>query len=1059
MRFGVLGPVAVWTDDGRPVAIPGVKVRALLADLLVHEGRPVSADRLVEDIWGDDQPANPIGTLQVKASQLRRALEEAEPGGRELIVSGPAGYSIRADIKADTDAGQFQTLLDEGRPAEAEALWRGPAYADFADEEFTRAAITRLTEQRLTAQEELAETRLNQGEHHRLADELASLVAANPLRERLRAIHLKALYRAGRQAEALAGYDQLRKLLADELGLDPSPALTALHQALLTQDPALLTQGQNLTQAQSATQGFGQGGGAERRTRNLPAQRAELIGRDEAVAEIRSQLGKHRLVTLTGPGGVGKTRLALAVATADEQAFADGVRWIELAAVEAPDALDATASLIEVVLTALGVRETAGTANERLAAAVQSRELLLVLDNCEHLIDQVAEIADSLLQATSTIKLLATSRESLALPDEVVWNVPPLDLPIADDLPSLNESGAVRLFTARAKAADRSFELNDTSAAAVSTVCRRLDGIPFALELAANRIRALGVQGLVDRLDDRFRLLATGHRGAAPRQQTLLAMIDWSWELLTDVERATLRRLALHVDGCTTDAAEAVGGDADVLGRLVDRSLVVPVHQPSGPRFHLLESIAAYGVERLHEAGEYDEIRAAHHRYYLEQAERNAAELYGTGQHRALTWFDAEAGNLRSALDGAVADGDAAKALRLVAALAWYWFLRGRVTTARQSIAAALSVNSEPKNDEEAKARASAWQAGFAVIQGEDVIPDLSALKGRDRARAEWFLAYTRTDLGDVDGADALLTSALRTFQDTGDRWGEAAVLASRAKLAHVRGDLAGIARDGQRSLDLFTEVGDLWGRLQATDWLGARAELVGEHDDAAKLFTDGLQMAEELGFWPEVTGRLGFLGWIAHQRGDYAKAQQYGERALRLAAGHGQLADQILARIVLAFTARRLGDLDAATTRLRNLIDGAPDNALYLALVQVELGYVLDLQGDLAQAAAYRDKAYQHSADTDSPRSLTFALEGLANTASLAGRNELAAELLGATNVARQGLEIPRSLPEQADFDQTTERVRAALGNNEFETRFVAGSKHTLMDAWQLTRGIGWNA
>ncbi|WP_328992642.1 winged helix-turn-helix domain-containing protein [Kribbella sp. NBC_01245] len=1037
MRFGVLGPVAVWTDDGRPVAIPGVKVRALLADLLVHEGKPVSADRLVEDIWGDDQPANPIGTLQVKASQLRRALEDAEPGGRELIVSGPAGYSIRAE----TDAGQFQTLLDQGRPAEAEALWRGPAYADFADEEFARAAITRLTEQRLTAHEEQAETRLNQGDHHRLADELASLVAANPLRERLRAIHLKALYRAGRQAEALAGYDQLRELLADELGLDPSPALAELHQALLTQDPVLV-------------QDRGQDAPTRRRTSNLPAQRSELIGRDDAVADIRAQLAKHRLVTLTGPGGVGKTRLALAIATADEQTFPDGVRWIELAAVEAPDALDATASLIEVILTALGVRETAGTANERLAAAVQSRELLLVLDNCEHLIDQVAEIADSLLQATSTIKLLATSREPLALPDEVVWNVPPLDLPTADDLASLNESGAVQLFTARAKAADRSFALNDTSAAAVSTVCRRLDGIPFALELAANRVRALGVQGLVDRLDDRFRLLATGHRGAAPRQQTLLAMIDWSWELLTDVERATLRRLALHVDGCTTHAAEAIGGDADVLGRLVDRSLVVPVHQPNGPRFHLLESIAAYGVERLHEAGEYDEIRAAHHRYYLEQAERNAEELYGAGQHRALTWFDAEAGNLRSALDGAVADGDADQALRLVDALAWYWFLRGRITTARQSIAAALATNGAS-----IKARARAWEAGFAVIQGEDATADLSDLTGKERARAEWFLAYTRTDLGDVDGADELLASALRTFQDTGDRWGEAAVLASRAKLAHVRGDLAAIERDGQRSLDLFTEVGDLWGRLQATEWLGARAELVGEHDAAAKLYTEGLQMAEELGLWPEVAGRLGFLGWNDLQRGDYEKAEQYGEQALRLAAEHGQLADQVLARIVLAFAARRLGDLPTAATRLRNLIEGAPDNALYLGIVQIELGYVLDLQGDLAQAAACREIAYQHAVDAESPRGQAFVLEGLANTASLAGHNEVAAELLGATNVARQDLEIPRSLPEQADFDQTTERVRAALGDSEFEARFVAGSKHKLVDAWQLTRGIGWNA
>ncbi|MFC0626381.1 BTAD domain-containing putative transcriptional regulator [Kribbella deserti] len=1024
MRFGVLGSVAAWTATGEAVAVPGVKVRALLADLLVHEGRAVSADRLIEDLWGDDQPANPIAALQVKASQLRRALEDAEPGARDLVVSGPAGYWLATD---QIDAREFQALLAQNRPEQAEALWRGPAYADFADHEFTRAAITRLTEQRLTAREDHAEARLERGEHHRVADELTDLVAANPLRERLRAIHLKALYGAGRQAEALAGFDQLRNLLAEELGLDPSPALTELHRSMLNQDPDL-----TMTQA-------------HRRTSNLPAERSELIGREQAVADVREQLREHRLVTLTGPGGVGKTRLAIAVASGLIDRYRDGVRWVELAAVEAPGALDAKASLTEVILTALDAGQPTQAAADPLTAAVESRELLVVLDNCEHLIDEIAELADSLLEATPGVRLLATSREGLALPGEVVWNVPPLDVPETPELTSLSESGAARLFVARAQAADRSFRLDESTAQAVSTICRRLDGIPLALELAANRVRALGVQGLVDRLDDRFRLLATGHRGAAPRQQTLLAMIDWSWELLTDEERTALRRLAIHVDGCTAEAAVAIGADEGVLARLVDRSLVVPVHTADGPRYRLLESIAAYGVERLHEAGEYDELRAAHHRYYLDQAERTAKRLYGADQRRALTWFDAEAGNLRSALDGAVADGDGARALRLVESMAWYWFVRGRLVTARQAISAVLAINAGPAD---AKARIRAWQDGFASLHGEDVAVDLSGLDGLDRARAAWFLAYGRIDLGDIAGCDELLTDALQTFQQYGDRWGEAAVLASRAKLAHVRGDLDALARDGGRSLKLFTEKGDLWGRLQAIDWLGARAELVGDYAEAARLLLDGLHLAEDLGLWPEVAGRLAFLGWIEVQRGEYAAARRYAERALQIAADHGQLAGQVLPRIALAFAARRLGDLDAALRGLRELIDEAGDSALYLPLVQVELGYVLELQGDLTQARALHEAAYATAVAADSKRSMAFALEGLASVLAVAGSNESAAELLGATTSGRAEAGMPRSAPEQADADRTAARARAALGPDEFEARVAAGAKLALRDA-----------
>ncbi|MES9605036.1 BTAD domain-containing putative transcriptional regulator [Actinomadura sp. NPDC000929] len=1037
MRFGLLGPLAVWTDDGGLVPVPGLKVRALLADLLVHEGRPVPADRLVDDLWGDAPPGNPMGALSAKVSQLRRVLEDAEPGARALVESRPAGYLLAAAPER-VDARSFQALVERARGAAepkeraallAEALgrWRGPALADFRDEEFTRAAVARLEELRLTALEEHAEVRLALGEHGALAGELGGAVEEHPLRERLRAAHMRALYGAGRQNEALECFERYRVLLADELGLDPGSELAELQRAILRQDPAL-------------------GGPAApeppRPRSNLPAPPTELIGRDGAVREIRARIGTDRLVTLTGPGGVGKTRLAIETAAGLADRFGDGVWMAELAALERSTVPD----LAEVVTAILDIRDAPGepaAALDRLAAALGARRLLLVLDNCEHVVEQAAELADRLLRGVPGVRVLATSREPLGLPGEVVWAVPPLDVPGRGDDPAA--SSAVRLFAERARAASRGFRLDGDTAGPVGELCRRLDGIPLALELAATRVRTLGVEGLVERIDDRFRLLSSGHRGAPARQRTLTAVIDWSWDLLTGPERAVLGRLSVHADGCTADSAEAVcaGGEVpdaevlDVLVRLVDRSLVVMTERPGeGPRYRLLESVAAYAAERLAEAGETRRAEAAHSAHHLALAERAAGGLTGPDQARWLARLDVESANLRAALDAA---GSADEALRLVNALAWYWFLRGRLTEALRSLEAALARDG---GSPDVRARALVWRAGLAVLKGapgdwkarRDEALALVDATGDDRLKAwaRWFLTFARAELDDTGEGAARLEEALTGFRACGDRWGEAAALVQRAMHAHARGEPAALERDAERAAVLFDEVGDRWGRLQAVEWLGGLAELTGDYDRAERLHHDAQRIAEELRLWPDVAMRMAWRGWIAYLRRDQASARRLFGRARRVAAEQGFAPAAMFADIGLGLAAEREERLEDAEDRMRPLLAAASPEEfppLYLPMIQTGLGRVAEARGDAASAVRYQRDALAVAIRLEAPRDLAGALEGLAGALAMAGRHRDAAQALGKAAAIREAAGVPPAPVEQDDIDRAAARLGDAAG------------------------------
>ncbi|MGK5551584.1 AfsR/SARP family transcriptional regulator [Actinomadura kijaniata] len=1053
MRFGVLGPLAVRTDDGAPVAVPGLKVRALLADLLVNDGRPVSADRLVDDLWGETAPANAASSLQVRVSQLRRVLENAEPGARALVESLPAGYRLDVD-RARLDVREFEETVAAARRATAVAdradglrraleLWHGPALADFADEEFARPAVARLTELRLTVWEEYAEARLELGGHDGLPAELADVLADGPLRERLRAAHMRALYRSGRQGEALDSYEEFRALLAGELGLDPSPELAALRQSILTRSEPRRSAA---ARAEPGPRGA------------LPVPATELIGRDDAVAEIRGLLAEGGLVTLTGPGGVGKTRLSLAVAEGLADRFPDGTWQVDLTA------FDRTAGpeLVDGIMAALDVREAEpGDPLAHLAAALRDRRALLLLDNCEHVIDAVAGIVARIRSGARRLCVLATSREPLNLPGETVWNVPPLEVPSRDADPgALADAAAVRLFTARARAASRAFRLDATTAPDVATLCRRLDGIPLALELAATRVRALGVRGLVERLDDRFRLLATGHRGAPPRQQTLMAMIDWSWDLLAEPERAVLRRLSAHADGCDPDAAEAVCADLDedvfdILVRLVDRSLVVMAERPGDePRYRLLESVAAYCADRLHEAGEHATVRARHRAHFLALAERAAPHLHGHDQARWLDKLDTEAANLRAALDGAVADRDADAALRLTGALTWYWFLRGRWSEARRSLTAALDLRAGPPSG---RALALVHRTALTVLQGDrDDWPArraaaLAALEAVEdpvtRARARWFLLHAGSELDDVDDGAADLAPVLETLEEAGDEWGIAAALTLRAKHGHARGNPAALERDADRALRLFTRLGDRWGRLQASEWLGGHAELTGDYDRAQRLGEEGLRLAGELRLWPHVTVRLAWLGWVALLRADYDGAAELLERAHRTAADQGNRSAMTFAELGLGLVERRRGELARAEDRFRTMLkllpplDGDEPPPLFLGLILVGLGHIAELRGDAATALAYQRDALAVAIKLAAPRDEAFALEGLAGAVSLAGDHAHAARLLGAAARVRATAGIPPGPAEREDIDRATARVRRALDEAAFAAETARGA------------------
>jgi len=1007
MRVGFLGPLEL-AVDGRVVGVGGTRLRALLLRLALEAGRTVPASVLVDAVWPGGGPVDPANALQTLVARLRRVLPP------ECLVSVGGGY--RLDVPVDAvDAYRFRRLADEGRNAlgdgapdiaerllgEALGLWRGAP-----PPELPEAERHGLEEARLGACEDRAAAALAAGHADGLVVELERLIAGHPFRERLRALQVRTLRALGRRAEALAAYERARAFLAEELGADPGPELRDAHLAALTD--------------------AGPPAGTPR------TAAAGLVGRADDLAELRRSLAGGRLVSLTGPGGVGKTRLATALLAGRT----GPAWWVDL--VPVPSGADGIGAVARAVAETVGV-DRAGPLDEppdpwaRLTEVLRSENALLVLDNCEHLADGTAALVARLLERCAGLRILVTSREPLRVPGEVAYPVRPL-VPAA----------AARLFAERAAAARPGFAVTEGNAALVAEICARLDGLPLAIELAAARLGALPLDELAAGLDDRFALLDGAARTADRRHQGLRGVIDWSWRPLDPGERRCARRLSVFPGGFATDGAEAVAGaDLRTLAGLADRSLL----WFDGDRYRMLETIRAYAHEELVRAGERDAARAAHAAYVLDLAERAEPRLRGPDQVPWLARLRAERGDLRAALAYAAETGDAALARRLCSALTVFWLLTGDHHAMATWTRAALDIDG-PAPPEATAICATVRLLAGAPRSGTGQSADVRRL-ARQCPPGHPVAALVEPVLAILgDGAEAAFEPALGHQ----DGWTRAVARLLRAAYRGGRGDradIAGMRRDLTGAIAGFRTVADRGGLAWALTALADVQTTSGENRAAIAGLEEAVRLLRELD--PADSVALQRL-WIAEARardGDTARART--EMTDLLAPGTTLPCRELCtAWITLGDIARRDGDPGAAARHLdqaRRVLDTAPDpgpdHRLQLECVHAEL--LLD-QGDLERARRHLAAAFDLAVAVSDRAFAAIAAARLARLRRLRGQAAGAAEILGAAHSVIGGPE-----PLDSELTAITAELRADLGEPAYTEAYTRGRHRSPDDALAL--------
>ncbi|MET7798199.1 BTAD domain-containing putative transcriptional regulator [Streptomyces decoyicus] len=1050
MRFRILGATEVLDARGQPVSLGGARVRALVVALALRGGRPVAVETLFDEVWAVDAPPQDApGALQALVGRLRRAL------GKQAVESLPGSYRLVTG-PYEVDLHQFERLvamgtrqLQEGDPAAAAgtlrtglALWRGPALLDLPDGAGAAHGPEAL---RLAALHRRIDADLALGRTEELLPELRQLTADHPLDEPFRAQLMRALYGAGRSADALAAYEETRQLLADRLGADPGPELRALHAQLLAQKAEPEPRPEAAPPAPDAGP----------RSGNLRSRLNSFVGRESELSSLHYELRSHRtrLVTLTGAGGSGKTRLAEQLAGSLAGEHPDGVWIAELAPLDAPEAVPGA------VLSALGRRDTtvfspameARTAAEHTDPAARivdhcaPRRLLLVLDNCEHVVGAAAELADRLLRHCPGLTVVATSREPLGVPGEVVRPLEPLP-----------PASAHQLFAERAVAVRPDFRAADDPAA-VDEICRRLDGLPLAIELAAARLRLLSPRQIADRLDDRFRLLTSGSRTALPRQQTLRAVVDWSWELLDEPERALLRRLSVFAGGCTLAAAEAVCGERaeevlDRLGALVDKSLLIVDHRGAEPRYRMLETIHAYARERA--AGrpeEHERTLARHTGHFLDFLTDAEPRIRSAEQLPWLARIEAELDNVRAVLHRAVTGRDADTAQRAVLAMGWFWWLRNYreegASWAERTAALRPGPEQLADTDPAFWAQADLQLLLLFLLQDQsrdrhDETPKRRALVDRmltayrrphpRSARFPGLLwPFTAFFLGGYDQILPLADGAVAATRALGGSWELGVSLMFRTHLAlGLPGGLESAEADEPELVALARRVGDRWMLAQVAAATAEMRQIRGRYDEARTAYEEALALTCELGAYTEGPFVLSRLAELHFADGDVDSAEQALVRADEQATEWGvqdplAFNHSLHARIALRRGKLKVAREECAAARTAAALGTPPPH--FTLVLDALAGRIAAEAGELTDALSQCHQALRSGlAHYCTQPVLAAVVESAAVALQRAGRPQDAARLLGAAGAWRG--ELPRIVPEEEDIQHTADTLRAEL-------------------------------
>lgn len=881
-EFRVLGNLEAY-DDGKPISLCP-RLRFLLAILLIHRQKTVSNDFLIDALWPTSPPSNARALLHVRISELRRALNSGTRTSDSGIATHTSGYKLQVNPE-QVDCDQFEQLAVEARAAlvrgdhakayvmvgDALDLWRGGPFQEFEGQMFAESQIAHLTSLYLQAQEDRFTAALAMGNHAEVLTGAPQLVAEYPLREGIWHSLILAQYRVGRAGEALTTYRTVNDLLSESLGIDPSKELQQLYVQVLKQDPVLdLPAGPENTRVRP----------------NLPAPITPFIGRRQELDEIQTMIGEHRLVTLLGSGGTGKSRLAIEVAREAAPSFPGGVWFAEL-----PPRLHAEIA-IQTLAKSLGLSEHPSLPLEQVVEDFILRDkILIVLDNCEHLVDEVADLTQRLLQACPQLSILVTTQERLGVPGEalrVVKGMAVAGLDAADPC-SMMQSDAVRLLFERASAVRPGFSLNTTNMNSVAQICRRLDGLPLAIELAAALVDVMDLSQIADRLDDRFELLQRSMRDPQPRHQTLRAAVDWSYGLLTSPEQCLFQRIAIFVGGFSLEAAEEVCSQPGenshtviaTLARLVDKSFVLSEEGPGGGRrYKLLDSLRIFGLEKLRSNGDLQRLRDRHTSYYAAVAEEAAEWLNRSEQERWLHLLEVEHDNVRAALDWSIGAENYDTAARMAGSLYRFWDLRGHYAEGRRWLGAILQphITVTP----ESRTKLLLGVATLAVIQGDlgnaaIACEEAASLarqtgSGASLAYALQYLGLSQMYSGNYASAEAALGESLENAIDVEDLWLESWAYVFLAAVALSRGQHGRARRLGNQ----FLATPDSHYDAEAVGWInliiGATEWYDGEFSASIPWLGRGFGIFMNLGGLWGLSVSIFLLSQLAGARGDTAQ-------------------------------------------------------------------------------------------------------------------------------------------------------------------------------------------